>query len=222
MNKGQQFWLEAWRQGLIPFHQNTVNPDLIAYWPKLQLRPKSTVFVPLCGKSLDMLWLIEQSYEVIGIELSEEAVLQFFTEHQLSFQKTIKDNTILYTANKISIWVADIFANNLSSFPLVDAIYDRAALIALPAKLRANYAANCLKWLKPSGALLLKTLAYEQHKMEGPPYSVSTEEVQNLYKSAVIDCLKKDKYSREFNHFGAASSTLLIDEYVWLIKNQPI
>ena len=180
-----------WREGRTHFHREEVNPDLINYWPKLNVNPKATVFVPLCGKSLDMLWLSQQGLKVVGIELSEQAVIQFATEHQLHFQQETRGEVRHYYTDSISLWVADIFALESSFIAPVDAIYDRAALIALPAKLRPIYVDVCLQWLKPQGAILLKTLSYHQEELEGPPFSVPDEEVISLYKKQCpeIKCL---------------------------------
>ena len=46
-----------------------------------------SVFVPLCGKSLDMVWLLEQGFSVTGCEISELAVQQFFTENSIPYEK---------------------------------------------------------------------------------------------------------------------------------------
>lgn len=212
MNKGIQFWLDLWEQGRIPFHKEEVQPDLIFFDPQLNLRPKSTVLVPLCGKSKDMLWFTERKHYVVGIELSEQAVLQFFHENLLPFTKEIHNGTKKYYADFIEIWVADIFTLNSGVIPTIDAIYDRAALIALPQKKRAQYATLCLNWLSPEGILFLKTISYDQGIMQGPPYSVSPEEVHQLYAaSTVIQCL--DSSTRE--QVGEGDSNLMVEAYLW-------
>lgn len=200
MNKGQQFWLDMWQEGRTAFHKDVVNPDLIAFWPTLNIKPGATVLVPLCGKSLDILWLVQQGFNVIGVELSEQAVQQFAQEHQLDFQLESQGSIQHYFTKTMSIWVGDIFALTSSFISPVDAIYDRAALIALPEKLRAVYVERCLQWLKVKGIILLKTLAYNQAEMSGPPYSVAPEEIAQLYQSsATIKCLQTGDNVRNAN-----------------------
>jgi len=220
VNKGKQFWLDSWHVGRIPFHKKHVNPDLPSYWPALNVRPKSTILVPLCGKSLDMLWLVQQGYQVIGIELSETAVLQFFKENNLSFTEEQCLGLKHYKAGFLSIWVADIFSMPASFFSSLDAIYDRAALVALPEKLRSVYAHLCVHWLKPQGSIFLKTLSYNQQEFVGPPYSVLTEEVASLYDGTLIYCLKTATRDRDEHLVINQGMPINIEEKVWhLLKN---
>ncbi len=220
MNKGQQFWADLWREGRTSFHREEVNQDLISYWPDLNRAPGSTVLVPLCGKSLDMLWLSQQGFKVVGIELSEEAVIQFSTEHQLQFRKETRGEVHHYYTDSISLWVGDIFALDSSFIAPADTIYDRAALIALPAKLRPMYVDTCLKWLKPQGVILLKTLSYNQEELEGPPFSVSDEEVTSLYKKqcSEIKCLKVSERSQDPDDVLFQRGLRAIKDSVWCIR----
>lgn len=221
MNKGQQFWTDLWKEGRTNFHKEEVNPDLITYWPHVNSSPGDIVLVPLCGKSLDMIWLTQQGYRVVGIELSQQAVAQFAEENQLHFQEETIDNTKHFYTDAISIWVADIFSLNSFLIPLVDIIYDRAALIALPQKLRSSYVDICLNWLKPQGTLLLKSMQYNQDEMEGPPYSVSADEIAVLYDDCAEIKLLKSK-QRMLNSSDALFSRGLknVNDSVWYIRKK--
>lgn len=220
MNKGKQFWAELWQNDRISFHKQQVNSDLIRYWPELNLAPGATVLVPLCGKSLDMLWLAEQGHNVIGIELCEQAVLQFASEHQLVFQQRDFGQVKNYCTGSLSLWIADIFDFDTSLIPPIDAIYDRAALIALSDKLRPAYVRTCLKWLKPEGCILLKTMSYNQSEMEGPPYSVSDEDVADLYMGCnELHCLKDTSNARDSSDPLFARGVKMINDKVWLLRN---
>ena len=214
MNKGVQFWLDSWREGHIPFHKLRVNQDLVSFWPALEVCPRSTVLVPLCGKSLDMLWLLSQGYHVIGMELSEQAVLQFFQENQLTY--TV--NSSCYQAEHLTIWVGDIFTFDSSCLPPIDAVYDNAALIALPHKLRALYASLCLNWLKPEGAILLKTIHCSSGNLSGPPYNVTEEEIGLIYPNCTISSLKKLTREHQIGTVVESADLEITDEYVWRIN----
>ena len=222
MNKGYQFWVQLWSEGRTHFHKKEVNPDLIAYWSHLNSAPKATVLVPLCGKSLDMLWLSQQGFKVIGIELSEQAVMDFAQEHQLEFQQETFGQVQHFMTESISIWVGDIFALEPTLIAPVDAIYDRAALIALPEKLRSIYVDRCLKWLKPRGAILLKTLSYNQDEMQGPPFSVPEEEVVQLYKKMCpeIKRLKVSERSEGPDAFVFQKGVVRITDSVWYLRKE--
>lgn len=220
MNSGKQFWLDLWYEGRTSFHKDIVNADLKTYYSSLELPAAATVLVPLCGKSLDMLWLVEQGAHVIGIELSELAVLQFASENHLNMTKKACGAAINYSTGSISIWVADIFTFPAAFIDQVDAIYDRAALIALPPKLRTIYVQSCLQWLKKDGKIFLKTMSYDQMQMEGPPFSVTDSEVQMLYRGChTPQCINET--TRQINEDdplyarGLRGST----DHIWLIQH---
>ena len=78
-----EFWLERWQRNEIGFHQGEINAHLQDYWDRVGLKEGGEVFVPLCGKSNDMLWLRAQGHRVLGVELSPLAVEAFFVENQL-------------------------------------------------------------------------------------------------------------------------------------------
>ncbi|KTD34311.1 thiopurine S-methyltransferase [Legionella moravica] len=223
MSNGREFWIELWEQGRTAFHEEEVNPGLIKHWPELKLSTPVTVLVPLCGKSLDMLWLAQQGYQVVGIELCEQAVQQFADEQGLLFHKKEFGQIVQYFNEQFSIWVADIFKLPSSFIPPVDAIYDRAALIALPAKLRATYVNVCLNWLKPEGKILLKTMGYNQEEMQGPPYSVTDEEVQALYKNCeeIRSLSSISRVLDASDHFFVRGLKKVKDT-VWCIKKAPV
>ena len=174
------FWLKRWESNLTGFHLHEVNPYLKTNWPALNLAAGSRVFVPLCGKSIDLLWLAEQGYEVVGIELSQYAAEAFFAENNLQVERRQLGKLELWKSEKISFFCGDIFDLTTDILGSVDAIYDRAAMISMPLKMRQNYAAKLLELAK-SASILLVTLEYEQSKMDGPPFSVSENEINALY-----------------------------------------
>lgn len=176
-----EFWLERWREGRTHFHQSRVTPLLQKYWPQLGLPAGSTVLVPLCGKSLDMLWLAEQGHKVLGVELSELAVQQFFSENDLQPQVHETAQGKHYVAGAIEIICGDIFALADATLAACAGAYDRAALIALPQEMRSGYAAQVYGRLPAGAQSILITLEYAQEQMDGPPFSVMEEEVQRIF-----------------------------------------
>jgi thiopurine S-methyltransferase len=176
------FWHNRWENNLTGFHLDEVNPYLKANWTSLNLKAGARVFVPLCGKSLDLIWLAAQGYEVVGIELSPLAVEAFFTENNLTAEHQKIGNLEYWQAEDISLFCGDFFALTTEILGQVDAVYDRASLIALPPAMRQDYAVK-LTELAQSAPKLLVTLEYEQSKMDGPPFSVSENEVQALYQA---------------------------------------
>lgn len=175
------FWLERWRQGQTSFHQDRVLPLLQKHWPALGLAAGSRVFVPLCGKSLDMLWLVEQGHRVLGVELSPVAVAQFFAEHRLTPAVHASRYGTHHVAGAIELICGDAFGLDAAALADCTGVYDRAALIALPPALRARYVGELQARLPAGCRGLLLTLEYAQEQMDGPPFSVPEAEVMQRY-----------------------------------------
>lgn len=191
MNK--EFWMEKWTNNDIGFNQSVSNSILQHYLSKLSLRPHSHIFVPLCGKSIDMLWLKQQGYRVIGVELSEKACLQFFRENEIPFELTQIEDFLVYTSDAITLFSGDFFNITPAVIGPIDAIYDRAALIALPPELREQYALKMIDLAMPSTSMLLITIRYQQVDMQGPPFSIDEQDVHFLYgKNFSVQLLCKE------------------------------
>jgi thiopurine S-methyltransferase len=177
----QEFWHQKWQSNQIGFNQLQPNHLLLQYFATLNLKPGSRVFVPLCGKSIDMLWLVSQGYEVLGVELSSIACTAFFNEQSIPVTVTHSDTFTVYHSEKITLLSGDFFDLNKKMLNKVDAVYDRAALIALPVELRQRYATFLMSLIEPGIPMLLITNRYDQNEMEGPPFSVDENEVASLY-----------------------------------------
>jgi thiopurine S-methyltransferase len=188
------FWLERWRDGRIGFHRAEPNPLLIEYaWV---LSSAIRVLVPLCGKSHDLEWLVAHGFEVTGIELSELAAQAFYAERGIVPSVRTRAEFVIYEHGNLTIWVGDFFATRSDELGLFDAVYDRAALIALPPELRIAYAAHLQTLLAPQAKLLLVTLHTDA--TGGPPFSVDPDEVKALYRSAEIKLLASEDGRTDF------------------------
>lgn len=195
-----EFWHQRWQNNQIGFHQPEINTYLKTYWQDLALKSDAHVFVPLCGKSSDLLWLAEQGYKVTGVELSQQAAEAFFEENNLSVTKQEKGEFTIFTSGEITIYAGDYFKTSNSLIGEVDAVYDRAALIALPESMRQKYVLHMQSLIKPEIPVLLVTMVYPQEQMDGPPFSVSEDEVRSLFadsgslkKLIEVDLLEQEK-----------------------------
>lgn len=141
-NRDNHLWLQSWRNQQTDFHQETVNPLLTRFWPGLGLAQGSRVFVPLCGKSLDMIWFARQGYKVIGVELSPIAILDFFRQNGLRPVKRREGNFTLWEHGRIKILCGDYFSLSKEDLGQIDMVYDRAALTALPEEIHRPYVAQ--------------------------------------------------------------------------------
>ncbi|MEE4378596.1 MAG: thiopurine S-methyltransferase, partial [Candidatus Competibacteraceae bacterium] len=185
------FWHRRWRKNEIAFHQQAGCRHLQEFWPTLSLASGQQVFVPLCGKSLDMIWLAQQEHPVLGIELSDVAVADFFRENGLTPQRMSVGEFETWESDAITLLCGDFFALTATDVENVAGVYDRAALIALPPAMRQDYVEHLLGILPPDTPILLVTLEYPQELMNGPPFCVREEEVRALYSGHyVVELLK--------------------------------
>ncbi|MFJ5284585.1 thiopurine S-methyltransferase [Pseudomonas sp. NPDC088429] len=212
-----EFWHKKWASNQIGFHLPQVNPYLQRFWPDLNLAAQTRVLVPLCGKSLDLLWLAARGHRVLGIELSEKAVEDFFSEQQLQPQISEHGVFKVYRAGTIELWCGDVFALSAADVADCSALYDRAAVIALPPPMRERYA-ELLQNILPVGLKgLLITLDYDQSQISGPPFSVDDAQVQHMFGGAwQMQVLESQDVLSDSGKFVQAGATRL-EERVYRI-----
>ena len=179
-------WLEFWENNEINWHSDVVTQELEEYLGLLKLEPGNKVFFPLCGKSLDMIYLLNQGFSVVGVELSEIAIKQFFHENGLDYTITRVGKFDLYSAKNIEIYCGDFFSLSSKHLSDVKAVFDRKSLIALDRNLRQKYVKHLNDIISLGVRVLLITLHYPQHQMSGPPFSVEKSEVESLFSMAFI------------------------------------
>ncbi|CAM2007899.1 thiopurine S-methyltransferase [Acanthopleuribacter pedis] len=176
-----QFWLSRWAENRIGFHQDDFNPFLVKYFQRLKLDPGNRIFVPLCGKTKDIAWLLQLGYRVVGAELAEAAVIQLFEELALRPETTTVGNLIRYHAEGLEVYVGDFFALDFETLGPVDGVYDRAALVALPFEMRRRYTDH-LRNISGSAPQLLIAFEYDQNQLEGPPFAIPASEIAQHYR----------------------------------------
>lgn len=206
------FWHQKWERNDIGFHESKANPLLVKHFGALELIKGARVFLPLCGKTLDIHWLLSTGYRVAGAELSMIAVQQLFAELEMTPTVEKVGHLHRYSDEDIDIFVGDIFELSASMLGAIDAIYDRAALVALPPELRTQYTAH-LSAITEAAPQLLICYEYNQSQLDGPPFSISKEEIDekygNTYDVTLLDRLMVA---------GGLKGKLPASEYVWLLK----
>lgn len=178
-----EFWHARWRAGQIGFHKKAVDKLLNQLWPSLALADNSQVFVPLCGKSLDLIWLLGQGMSVSGIDLSAIALESFCMEQGVPARRRTLDHLDVYEASNLKLYCGDFFSLTAALLGPAAAVYDRAALISWAPELRAAYVAHMASLTDVGTQTLLITMEYPQAQMSGPPFSVSAGDVDSLYAS---------------------------------------
>lgn len=174
-------WESRWQEGRIGFHLPEVNSYLLRYSDKLLTQDPESVFVPLCGKTLDLPWLAGKTKKVVGVELVSQAVEEFFEENKLNYSLQPAGQLQLYSHESIDIFQGDFFELMPEQTGHFEAIYDRGSIVALDQPERQKYVEHLLSFLSPGGRILIITLEYEQNQMSGPPYCVPAEEIELLF-----------------------------------------
>ncbi|MFT2090917.1 thiopurine S-methyltransferase [Paraglaciecola sp. 2405UD69-4] len=176
----KEYWISKWQSNELGFHQPAVNPLLEAHFEKLELQDRARVFIPLCGKTLDIKWSLSLGHEVVGIEMVETAVVQLFEELQVTPDISTVGKLRCYQAGQLQIYVGDVFDLTATILGAVDCVYDRAALVALPVTIRKKYAKH-ITAITAQAKQLLISFVYDQSEMQGPPFSVDDAELSSLY-----------------------------------------
>lgn len=206
------FWRQRWENKETAWHESQPNPLLVKHLPQLALAKDRRIFVPLCGKTLDISWLLSHGYRVAGAELSELAVEQLFMD--LGLQPDIARTGELdqWSANRVDIFVGNIFALTRKALGSVDGVYDRAALVALPPEIRSRYTAYLVELTNRAPQLLI-CYDYDQQLMDGPPFSVSSDEIRRHYAQAYdVRLLASTEVS------GGLKGKCPATENVWLLS----
>lgn len=208
-----KFWHERWEKNNISFHLITPNPLLEKYLSHLELSPGDKIFIPLCGKSLDISWLVSLGFNVVGVELSKIAVEQLFEEMSVTpLIETLSSGILKFSSGPVVIFVGDIFQVSQEMIGNISAVYDRAALVALPEDLRIKYTTHIAQ-ISQMSKILLITFEYDQTRLDGPPFSITREEIYLHYKKEfVIEEIFRGDVP------GGLRGNISSEEVVWLIK----
>ena len=208
------FWHQRWEKDEIAFHESQANPVLVSHFNELSLAKGSRVFVPLCGKTLDISWLLSNGYRVAGAELSQIAIEQLFMELGLQPEISRVGEVEQWSDKNLDICVGDIFAVSRKMLGPVDAIYDRAALVAFPEEMRDRYTAH-LTEITGKALQLLICYDYDQSLMPGPPFSIRNEEVHRHYADTYeVTLLASTDVP------GGLKGKCAAKENVWRLKNK--
>jgi len=212
-------WLQRWADQNIGWHHVDFNPHLLNHWHALHMPQGSLVLAPLCGKSRDMIWLGEQGYRIRGVELSPLAVEAFFEEHHLQPEVTRIDGFERWRAGPYELLCGDIFDLPLLDNSDVDAVYDRASLIALNPMQRAHYAQMLGGLLPKKSRMLLVAMEYPQEEMPGPPYSVQEAEVHSLFEPRFkVELLHTLNLLKDTVRYGEKGLSRMLEQ-VYLLKS---
>ncbi|KIC11291.1 hypothetical protein RA19_08080 [Leisingera sp. ANG-M1] len=208
----QEFWQARWRENRIGFHEAAPNTLLTKHISRLGLKAGQSVFVPLCGKALDLDWLLAQGLQVTGAEFNKGAVEEVFARQGLEPEVVQQGKLLRYRAGALTLFAGDFFALSAEQVGSVDAVYDRAALVAVKPEDRTVYAGH-LNRITSTAPQLLIGFDYDQSLMQGPPFSVPGGLVQTLYQGTHAITLAEERLAD--GRIGERCNAL---EQAWLLS----
>lgn len=215
----KNFWHRRWQKNEIGFHMTDPHHFLQQFFPLLQTQPTDSVFVPLCGKSPDLVWLREEGLKVVGIELSRTAIVAFFNENDLPGHWTDEAVLPFCSAEGYKLYCGDFFDLTATEVSGINAYYDRGALVALPPEMRVRYVAHMAALMPPGGRVLLISYSYNQSETKGPPFSVPQQELETLFSERFrVEILSEEDALRSHQGLVARGVTKLMEYAVLLTR----
>ncbi|HKJ29785.1 MAG TPA: thiopurine S-methyltransferase [Desulfuromonadales bacterium] len=215
----KNFWHRRWQKNEIGFHMTDPHHFLQQFFPLLQTQPTDSVFVPLCGKSPDLVWLREEGLKVVGIELSRTAIVAFFNENDLPGHWTDEAVLPFCSAEGYKLYCGDFFDLTATEVSGINAYYDRGALVALPPEMRVRYVAHMAALMPPGGRVLLISYSYNQSETKGPPFSVPQQELEILFSESFrVEILSEEDALRSHQGLAARGVTKLMEYAVLLTR----
>lgn len=215
----KNFWHRRWQKNEIGFHMTEPHHFLQQFFPLLQTQPTDSVFVPLCGKSPDLVWLREEGLKVVGIELSRTAIMAFFNENDLPGHWTDEAVLPFCSAEGYKLYCGDFFDLTATEVSGINAYYDRGALVALPPEMRVRYVAHMAALMPPGGRVLLISYSYNQSETKGPPFSVPQQELEILFSESFrVEILSEEDALRSHQGLAARGVTKLMEYAVLLTR----
>lgn len=175
------YWQSRWRKDNTGWHMDNVYPPLANIWSQLSIKSSAKVFVPLCGKSLDLRWLVERGHQVTGVDVSQKALEDVINYTNQSFTKDSSHGFTIYRSESLELWQGDFLKLPVKKIPQPDVIYDKASIVALPPEMRGSYAQKILSLCGKHTHIILQTFEYDQSEMNGPPFSVDENELKHHF-----------------------------------------
>lgn len=216
-------WHRHWARPNPGFHEGQVNRYLLKYLPLFTLAEGATIFVPLCGKAVDILWLSQQGFKIIGVELSKVAVESFFEESKLDFTTQRDGEFTRYDADNITLYQGDFLHLQAQHLRNCTLVYDRASIVAIESFNRASYQHKMLQIIPSATPMLMVTLDYDQAQMSGPPFSVPVSEIRQLYQNEyVIEVLESNQQIEERSRWRDKGLTSLIESALKLTPKEEL
>ncbi|WP_445664273.1 hypothetical protein [Fodinibius sp. AD559] len=213
------YWQSRWRKGNTSWHMDTVYPPLPNLWSRLGIKSDAQVLVPLCGKSLDLLWLADHCHSVTGVEISPKALHHVMQQHKESFVQDSSYGFTIYRSDSLVLWEGDFAKLPADQIPPQNLIYDKASIIALPVEKRQPHAEKMIELCNTGTQILIQTFEYNQSEMNGPPFSVDEQELKKLFGHQFkLTCVHEQSKLKELQQFKRRGLSSYLTEKVFHLK----
>lgn len=213
------YWQSRWEKDKTGWHMDSVYPALPNVWPNISLPPAATILVPLCGKSLDIAWFLQQGHRVIGVDASPKALGAIMERSTNTFHQDSSHGFTVYRSDNLELWEGDVMKLPAKKISPIHLIYDKAAIIALPPKMRSAYAHQLITLCNPQTQILIETFEYPQEEMNGPPFSVTRDELEQLFgEHFSFALLHEQSKLDELARFRQRGLSSYLSEKVHLLK----
>ncbi|WP_440999973.1 hypothetical protein [Fodinibius sp. SL11] len=212
------YWQSRWQKGNTGWHMDTVYPPLPNLWNHLGIESTARILVPLCGKSLDLQWFVDQGHTVTGVDVSQKAMCHIKQRHPESFRRDNSHGFTIYCSKSLVLWKGDFTKLPATEIPPQDLIYDKASIIALPANMRQRHADKLIELCSPHTKILMQTFEYEQQEMNGPPFSVDEQELEKLFGNQFkLTCIHEQSKLEELQRFQQRGLSSYLTEKVFIL-----
>lgn len=210
------YWQSRWQKGNIGWHMETVYPPLSNLWRRIGIKSDTRVLVPLCGKSLDLLWLADHCDTVTGVEISPKALQQVMQQHSESFVQDTRYGFTIYRSKSLVLWEADFAKLPADQIPSQNLIYDKASIVALPPAKRLAHAKKMIELCNPDTQILIQVFEYDQREMDGPPFSVDEQELKKLFGQRFkLKCIHEQSKLEELEKFKRRGLSSYLTEKIF-------
>lgn len=182
-------WKECWNTPNVEFHNPQLNELFVKYHQRMLTRPGMRIFVPLCGKAVEMKWLVDHGHKVVGLEAAPVPCKAFFEENGIPYNvkemKGIHGEKYESLDHNIVIYSCDFFLFTADICGEFDGIWDSGGLNSMDVEDREAYIRR-IRTLMGKGCVNLTEFVNFDKSMVDITWSMTKEELQKVFGEGFI------------------------------------
>ena len=165
MKQTQTDWDDAYERRETPWEKGKPHPGLIDFLAENGALT-GEILVPGCGSGEDVRALSTPDNHVVGIDFARRAMAKAKRRSKIAHEEYL---------------LADLFDLPAGMDGRFDWVFEHTCFCAIDPSRRHEYVSTVVRLLKPTGRLLAIFFINPDHDEEGPPYRVSTAELQEYF-----------------------------------------